>query len=90
MTTPMTTVHMSQQGRVVIPAAYRNRLGITPDTDLVCYVEYGRVVYEERDHMKRRLQREALAAFQGARASPVDEFVAERRDHAQQEQEGER
>lgn len=92
MTTPTTSVHMSQQGRVVVPAPYRNHLGITPDTDLVCYVEEGRVVYEERGHMKRRLQAEALAAFRGngMTSSPVDELIAERREEAQQEQEAAR
>lgn len=78
-----TTVHMSKQGRVVVPAPYRDRLDINPDTDLVCYVEDGRVVYEEREHMKRRLQHEAMAAFRGS--SPVDELIAERREAARQE-----
>lgn len=85
-----TTVHMSQQGRVVVPAPYRNHLGITPSTDLVCYVEEGRVVYEEREHMKRRLQTEALAAFRGSATSPVDELIAERREETRQEQEADR
>ncbi len=84
-----TTVHMSNQGRVVVPAPYRNHLGITTSTDLVCYVEDGRVVYEERAHMKQRLQAEALAAFRrsGATTSPVDELIAERRAEAAREQE---
>lgn len=80
-----TTVHMSNQGRVVVPSPYRNHLGITTDTDLVCYVEDGRIVYEEREHMKRRLQREAQAAF--GDSSPVDELIAERREAARQEEE---
>lgn len=79
----ITTVHMSNQGRVVVPASYRSHLGITPTTDLVCYVEDGRVVYEEREHMKRRLQTEALSVFHGA--SPVKELIAERREEARQE-----
>lgn len=79
------TVHMNNQGRVVVPASYRNHLGITPTTDLVCYVEDGRVVYEEREHMKRRLQDEALSAFRGSGTSPVDELIAERREEARQE-----
>lgn len=80
-----TTVHMSNQGRVVVPALYRNHLGITTSTDLVCYVEEERIVYEEREHMKRRLQHEAQTAF--ADSSPVDELIAERREAARQEEE---
>lgn len=80
-----TTVRMSNQGRVVVPSTYRNHLGITPQTDLVCYVDDGRIVYEERGHMKRRLQSEAMAAF--GDSSPVDELIAERREEARQEEE---
>lgn len=80
-----TTVRMSSQGRVVVPATYRNQLDITTDTDLVCYVEDGRVVYEPREHMKRRLQHEAQAAF--GDSSPVDELIAERREEARREEE---
>lgn len=82
-----TTVHMSNQGRVVVPAHYRNHLGITASTDLVCYVEDGRVVYEPREHMKRRLQEEAMAAFRASDSSPVDELIADRREEARQEEE---
>ena len=71
---------------MVVPAQYRNKLGITPNTDLVCYLEDGRVVYEEREHLKRRLQHEAIAAFRGT--SPVDELIAER--GAEFRQEGEK
>lgn len=74
----------------MVPAPHRNHLGITPNTDLVCYVEDGRVVYEEREHMKQRLQTEALAAFRASGNSPVDELLAERREEARQEQEADR
>lgn len=83
----MTTmsVHMSAQGRVVVPAPLRNTLGITPDTDLVVYLEDGRVVYERRSDLKKRLQAEAREAFRNSDTSPVDELIAERRAEARRE-----
>jgi bifunctional DNA-binding transcriptional regulator/antitoxin component of YhaV-PrlF toxin-antitoxin module len=78
------TVKMNQQGRVSIPAQFRHALGITPDTDLVSYVENGRVVFEARDHLMRRIQQEAIKARTGA-GSVVDELIADRRTEAARE-----
>jgi hypothetical protein len=45
------------------------------------YVDYGRVVLEERGHLLARLQDEAIAAA-GHAGSAVDELLADRRVEA--------
>ncbi|MBQ6641123.1 MAG: AbrB/MazE/SpoVT family DNA-binding domain-containing protein [Saccharopolyspora sp.] len=77
-------VKMNPQGRVSIPAPFRHELGLTPDTDLVSYVEDGRVVFEEREHLMRRIQQTALNSRATA-GSPVDELLADRRAAAARE-----
>ncbi|MGH3920450.1 MAG: AbrB/MazE/SpoVT family DNA-binding domain-containing protein [Pseudonocardiaceae bacterium] len=45
---------------MTIPAQVRRAAGIKPGQTLVVYVEYGRVVIEERTHLLARLQDEAI------------------------------
>lgn len=80
-----TTVNISAQGRVSIPAPIRRELGLEPGTPLVTYVEDGRVVLETREHLVRRIQATATAD-RPAGESVVDEFIAARRLEAQVEQ----
>lgn len=74
---------MSPQGRVSIPAPMRHELGLTPQTELVSYIEDGRVVIESRQHLADRIRR--LAAAGRAQAdtpddgSVTDELIADRR-----------
>jgi bifunctional DNA-binding transcriptional regulator/antitoxin component of YhaV-PrlF toxin-antitoxin module len=77
-------VKMNQQGRVSIPAQIRHELGFTPDTELVSYIESGRVVFEEREHLMRRIQQEAANTRTG-KGSVVDELIADRRVEAARE-----
>jgi bifunctional DNA-binding transcriptional regulator/antitoxin component of YhaV-PrlF toxin-antitoxin module len=66
---------------VTIPAQVRRAAGIEPGQRLVVYVERGRVVIEERDHLLARVQREAIAAARAAghTGSATDELISERR-----------
>lgn len=80
-----TTVNMSAQGRVSIPAPIRRELGLDPGTPLVTYVEDGRVVLETREHLIRRIQASATAD-RPVGESVVDELLADRRREAQAEQ----
>ena len=72
---------VAQDGRVTIPAQVRRAAGIEPGSSLVCYVEAGRVVLEDRRHLLARVQDEVLAAEAavGRTGSAVDELLAERR-----------
>jgi bifunctional DNA-binding transcriptional regulator/antitoxin component of YhaV-PrlF toxin-antitoxin module len=75
---------MNHQGRVSIPAQFRHELGFTPETDLVSYVENGRVVLEARDHLIRRIQQEVIGARETS-GSVVDELIKQRRTEAEHE-----
>ncbi|NKQ59030.1 AbrB/MazE/SpoVT family DNA-binding domain-containing protein [Amycolatopsis sp. K13G38] len=78
---------VAPDGRVTIPAQVRRAAGIAAGASLVCYVERGRVVLEDRAHLLARIQDEAIAAKQGAghTGSVVDELIAERRAEAARE-----
>ncbi len=78
---------VASDGRVTIPAQVRHEAGIEPGSSLVCYVEHGRVVLEDRRHLLARIQDEVLAAEQAAghAGSVVDELIAERRAEAARE-----
>lgn len=80
-----TPVEMNAQGRVVIPAAIRNHLGLGPGSRLVAREEHGRIVLERPTERLARL-RARLAADRKAAGkegvSMVDELIAERRAEA--------
>lgn len=54
MTQP-TTLRLSQQGRIVIPAEIRRHLGMHPGEELVARVEDGQLVLEPQANILRRL-----------------------------------
>jgi AbrB family looped-hinge helix DNA binding protein len=78
-----TPMQVGPQGRIVIPVAVRQTLGIEPGDTLVARVEDGRLVLETRARLLARFS----ARFAGARVQPagggagsvVDELIAERR-----------
>ena len=76
-------LQVGPQGRIVIPAAVRQSLGIEPGDTLVARVEDGRLVLETRARLLARFAaRFAHARAQpadGGRGSVVDELIAERR-----------
>lgn len=73
-------VSVASDGRVTIPAQLRQAAGIAPGSNLVAYVERGRVVLEDRDHLLRRVQDEAIAAARaaGVTGSVTDALLADR------------
>lgn len=75
---------MNDQGRVSIPAPMRHELGLTPQSDLIGYIEDGRFVVESREHYKARIRQLAAAANSTA-GSVVDELIADRRSAAETE-----
>lgn len=79
------TVRINEQGRLVVPAQLRRELELVPGSSLVAYVEDGRLILEDRDHLAARLQHEAIQA-RTDHGSVVDELINDRRAEAATEQ----
>ena len=79
------TLTFNQQGRVTVPVQLRREFGIEPGSSVIAYIEDGRLVFENREHLLARIQEEA-SAFRGQGTSVTDELIAERRAAAAQEQ----
>lgn len=79
-----TEVQLGPQGRLVIPAPLRRRLGFEPGDTLVARLEDDRLVLEKQESIKRRLK----ARFAGVPAgkSLAKELLAERREEATREE----
>ncbi|QTD46083.1 AbrB/MazE/SpoVT family DNA-binding domain-containing protein [Ottowia testudinis] len=82
----MTTLAISDNGRVLVPAALREELGFKPGTRIYAEVKDGSLVLTSAS--QRTAQRRAYFADLMKRlnvpedASLVDEFIAERRAEA--------
>ena len=79
-------VRVGPQGRIVIPAAVREELGLGVGDELSTRVEDGRLVLERREDVARRL-RERFASVAPGR-SLSEELIAERREEARSEARG--
>lgn len=77
---------ISSNGRIVIPAAIRQLLGVKPGDPVLMEVEDGVLRIESYPTMIARVQRE-LAQFIPPGVSLADELIAERREEARREQE---
>jgi AbrB family looped-hinge helix DNA binding protein len=77
-------VRVGEQGRIVIPARVREKLGIVAGDELVARVEGGRLLLEKRENVLRRL-RERFSAVPGG-VSLADELILERREEARREE----
>lgn len=71
------------QGRIVVPAALRRRLGIEAGDVLVARADDGRLVLEPRDAILAQIQQ--LFDHIPPDVSLVDELIAERREEAARE-----
>ena len=81
MTTFRSSVKLNRDGRVALPARMRKEVGFTPDSDLVAYVEDGRLVLETREHLSHALKALVKSQIPDG-VSLVDELIAERRAEA--------
>ena len=75
-------IHLSAQGRVVIPAALRRALGFHAGVALVARSEDGRLVIEKADIIKQRLKARFTAVSDRSLAA---ELVKDRREEAKKE-----
>jgi AbrB family looped-hinge helix DNA binding protein len=82
----MNTLTMTQSGRIVIPKALRDQLGLHEGDEMIVEVEDGRLVLSTR---VARLKRAQALIEKYCPAQPgesvVDEFIAERRQAADSE-----
>ena len=76
-------VTVGPQGRLVVPAPLRRRLGIEAGDVLIASARDDRLVLERRDAILARV-RQRLAVVP-ADVSMVDELIAERREEAKRE-----
>jgi AbrB family looped-hinge helix DNA binding protein len=79
-----TFTRVNQNGRVVIPAAYRKALGIKPRDEVILRMEDGELRITT---MKRRLERAQRRVRQYVKpgVSLAAELIAERREAAKRE-----
>jgi AbrB family looped-hinge helix DNA binding protein len=75
-------IHLSAQGRVVIPVALRRALGFHAGDALVARSEDGRLVIEKADIIKQRLKARFMPASERSLAA---ELMKDRRDEAKKE-----
>ncbi|PKB68913.1 MAG: AbrB family transcriptional regulator [SAR202 cluster bacterium Io17-Chloro-G4] len=78
-------VHVGPQGRIVIPAQFRESLDISTGETLIARVEDGRLVLETRERILARIR--SWFADVPPEVSLVDELIAERREEARREAE---
>ncbi len=76
-------VTVGPQGRLVVPAPLRRRLGVAPGDVLVARIDDNRLVLEQREAVLARLR--ARLAVVPADIDMADELIAERREAARQE-----
>lgn len=76
-------VRVGPQGRVVIPAAVRQALGVEVGEELIMRVDDGRMVLERREDVVRRLRERFADVAPGRLLS--EELISERREEARRE-----
>ncbi len=81
--TQVTAIRVGRQGRLVIPAGLRARLGIDAGDSLVVRLEEGRLVLEKREAVLRRLRDRFRHIPPGV--SLAEELIEERRQEAYRE-----
>ena len=83
----MEKVIMADNGRLVVPAALRQELGMPKGGRLIASIRDGALVFEPFDVAMRRVQMIARSYLKPGDGSVVEEFLADRRREARQEDE---
>jgi AbrB family looped-hinge helix DNA binding protein len=81
----MPQIKLGRQGRIVIPAEIRDRLGLEEGDEISAHLEGERLILETPQAGFRRLQREFREGAAGR--DLVAELIAERRAEARREDE---
>ena len=85
MASVIANVKLGKQGRLVVPAPLRHELGLELGDELVARAEAGRLIFEPKAAVVARLR----DRFKHIEGSLADELLAERREEAAGEAEGE-
>jgi bifunctional DNA-binding transcriptional regulator/antitoxin component of YhaV-PrlF toxin-antitoxin module len=79
---PVSTLHVDNQGRIVLPSWWREQAGVGPSTELLAATdESGALVLETRDQGLRRA-RALVRKYIPAERSLSDELLRDRRREA--------
>jgi AbrB family looped-hinge helix DNA binding protein len=84
--TPTLDTKVNENGRILIPAAIREQMGIKPGDSVVLTLEDGVLRVESYRAIIRKMQQE-MQQYKKPGVSVTDEFIAERREEARREQE---
>jgi AbrB family looped-hinge helix DNA binding protein len=84
MTDNFETANVNENGRVVIPAAYRKMLGLNGGGQVVFLVEDDEVLITTRKRLLERA-RQRIRKYVKPGVSLADELIAERREAAKRE-----
>jgi AbrB family looped-hinge helix DNA binding protein len=79
--TPETKVRINENGRVVIPAAFREALGVKPGDEIILRVEDDELRITTMNRRIERAQRRARRYLKPG-VSLMNELLAERREEA--------
>ncbi len=82
----MSTVRVGKQGRVVLPAKQRRKLGLSEGDELLSRIQDGRLIFESRKSLVRELQ-EHVGSHVPDGVSLAEELIKERRREARQDAE---
>lgn len=81
MALTLEAVKLGKQGRLVVPAALRQELGLEVGDELVARAENGRLVFERREAVVERLR----SRFKDVKGSMAEALLRERREEAARE-----
>ena len=85
MSTSSTPLQLGPQGRIVIPAALRQALGLEPGATLMASVVDGKLVLETQGQLLNQFFSRFAKVRMAVQGSVVDELIAERRAEAVRE-----
>jgi AbrB family looped-hinge helix DNA binding protein len=78
------SLRIGKNGRIVIPANFREALGLSENDPVVAMLEGKRIILETEEALLERLYQEVGPAPEGELVS--EELIRERREEAQREQ----
>jgi AbrB family looped-hinge helix DNA binding protein len=84
--TPPSDAKVNENGRILIPAAIREQMGLKPGDSVVLTLEDGVLHVESYRAIIRKMQQE-MQQYKKPGVSVTVEFIAERREEARRERE---